>query len=401
MASKLKHRFAQYTEADDVKSAGVYSFFRRFESKQETVVTVEGKTVLMFGSNSYLGLTTHPAVMEASIRATEKYGSSCSGSRFLNGTTDLHTELESRVASFLRKEDAIVFSTGFQVNLGVLPTLMKKGDAILMDRLNHASLYEGAKLSDASTAIFRHNDMKSLEKKLKHLSETEMKLIAIDGIFSMEGNIAKLPSIVELAEKYDASVMVDCAHAIGVLGDHGRGTADHFNLTDKVDLIGGTFSKSLASLGGFVAGDAETINFMRHHARSLIFSASMTPAATASAIAALDIIEHDDNHRQNLWANTRYALERLNDLGFDTGDSETPIIPIYIRDNAKTYLFTTRLFEEGVFVNPVVAPAVSPADSLIRFSLMATHTQAQIDQAIFKMYNVAKEIGIQLRHKAA
>lgn len=401
MASKLQHRYAQYTEAAQVRSAGVYSFFRRFEGRQETIVNVEGKRVLMFGSNSYLGLTTHPAVVEASIKAQEKYGTSCSGSRFLNGTTDLHTELENRIARFLRKDAAIVFSTGFQVNLGVLPTLTTKGDAILMDRLNHASLYEGARLSDATTTIFRHNDMKSLQKKLEFLQNAELKLIAVDGIFSMEGNIVKLPELVKLAEQYDASVMVDCAHAVGVLGDHGRGTSDHFGLTDKVDLIGGTFSKSLASLGGFVAGDADTMEYLKHHARSLIFSASMTPAATAAALAAIDIIEQDDSHRLKLWENTTYALDRLHELGFDTGESETPIIPIYIRDNAKTYLFTTRLFEEGVFVNPVVAPAVSPSDSLIRFSLMATHSKDQIDEALAKMCKVAKETGIPLRNKAA
>ena len=401
MSGRLKRRYSQYTEAAKVREAGVYSFFRKFGSKQETVVTVEGRKVLMFGSNSYLGLTTHPAVIEASIKAQEKYGTSCSGSRFLNGTTDLHDELEHRIARFLQKDNAIVFSTGFQMNLGVLPTIMKKGDAILMDRLNHASLYEGAKLSDASTSIFRHNDMTSLEKKLQYLSEVELKLIAVDGIFSMEGNITRLPEITKLAEEYKASIMVDCAHAIGVLGNHGRGTADHFGLTDKVDLIGGTFSKSLASLGGFVAGDAETIEYIKHHARSLIFSASMTPASTAAALAALDIIESDDSHRQHLWANTRYALERLNEFGFDTGYSETPIIPVYVRDNTKTYMFTTRLFEEGIFVNPVVAPAVSPSDSLIRFSLMATHSKDQIDEAISKMYRIAKETGINLRNKAA
>lgn len=401
MAKALKNRCAQYTEAKNVKAAGVYAFFRRFESRQETQVTVEGHQVLMFGSNSYLGLTTHPSVIEAAQKALEKYGTSCAGSRFLNGTTDLHEELELRMARFLGKEDAIVYSTGFQVNLGALPTLMKKGDAILMDRLNHASLFEGARLSEATTTIFRHNDMLSLSKKLDHLEDVPVKMIAIDGVFSMEGNIANLPEIVRLAEKHQASVMVDCAHAIGVLGNHGRGTSDHFGLTNQVDLIGGTFSKSLASLGGFIAGDSDTIQFMKHHARSLIFSASMTPASTAAAIAALDIIEKDDSHRQKLWRNTKYALERLHDLGFDTGSTETPIIPIYIRDNNKTYLFTTRLFEEGVFVNPVVAPAVSPTDSLIRFSLMATHSFDQIDQAIDTMHRVAVEIGISLHHKAA
>lgn len=401
MNSALKNRYSKFTDVQRVKDAGVYAFFREFQSKQETVVQVAGKRVLMFGSNSYLGLTTHPAIIEASAKAIEKYGTSCAGSRFLNGTTDMHVELEHRMAKFLGKEEALVFSTGFQVNLGVLPTLMKKGDAILMDRLNHASLYEGAKLSEASTTIFRHNDMISLEKKLAYLNDAELKLIAVDGIFSMEGNIAKLPKIVELAEKYDAAVMVDCAHAVGVLGNHGRGTSDHFGLTDRVDLIGGTFSKSLASLGGFLAGDSTTIQYIKHHARSLIFSASMTPASTAAALASLSIIESDDSHRLKLWENTHYAMSQFQELGFDTGDAETPIIPIYIRDNDKAYLFTTRLFEEGVFVNPVVAPAVSPADSLVRFSLMATHSKDQIDEAIAKMHKVAREIGISLQTQAA
>jgi 8-amino-7-oxononanoate synthase len=393
MEKTLKKRYAQYTVSQEVKKAGVYAFFRKFETRQETVVKVEGKEVLMFGSNSYLGLTTHPRVIEASQKAIEKYGTSCAGSRFLNGTTDLHEELENRIARFLNKESSIVFSTGFQVNLGALPSLMKKGDAILMDRLNHASLYEGAKLSEANTFIFRHNDMKSLERKLAHLDYDTLKLIAVDGIFSMEGNIAKLPEIVNLSKKYNASVMVDCAHAIGVLGTNGRGTADHFGLTEDVDLIGGTFSKSLASIGGFLAGDASTIEYLKHHARSLIFSASMTPASTAAALEALNIIEEDDALRMQLWENTHYALKKLQDYGFDTGAAETPILPIYIRDNHLTYLMTTRLFEEGVFVNPVVAPAVSPADSLIRFSLMATHTKEQIDIAIDKMLKVAREIG--------
>lgn len=392
MGNFLRERFSSYTLAEQTKKDGHYSFFRTFESKQETEVQVNGNKVLMFGSNSYLGLTTHPKVMEASQEAIRKYGSSCSGSRFLNGTTDLHQILEERLAKFLGKEEALVFSTGFQVNLGVLPTITKKGDTILMDRMNHASLYEGARLSQASTVVFRHNDMVSLEKKLQQLPEDSMKLIVVDGIFSMEGNIAKLPEIVALAKKYKASVMSDCAHAIGVLGDHGKGTPNHFGLTEEVDLIGGTFSKSLASLGGFVGGDRETIQYIKHHSRSLIFSASMTPASTAATLAALDIIEADDSRRQKLWENTNYSLNKLKDLGFDTGATETPIIPIYIRDNTKAYMMTTRLFEEGVFVNPVVAPAVSPEDSLIRFSLMATHSFEQIDIAIDKIVKVAKEL---------
>ncbi|MEM0939112.1 MAG: aminotransferase class I/II-fold pyridoxal phosphate-dependent enzyme [Bacteroidota bacterium] len=401
MSNYLRDRFAGFKLAEEAKKSGYYSFFRSFESKQETEVIVKGKKVLMFGSNSYLGLTTHPKVMEAAQVAVRKYGSSCSGSRFLNGTNQLHEELEYKLAEFLNKEEVIVFSTGFQVNLGVIPTITEKGDALLLDRLNHASIYEGAKLSDASTVVFRHNDMNSLEKRLSQLSNAVHRFIIVDGIFSMEGNIAKLPDIVDLAKRYNASVMCDCAHAIGVLGDHGRGTPDYFGLTDDVELIGGTFSKSLASLGGYIAGDKTTIQYIKHHARALIFSASMTPASTASTIAALDIMKSDDSRRLQLWENTNHALDRLRDLGFDTGMAETPIIPIYIRNNEKAYIMTTRLFEEGVFVNSVVAPAVSPKDTLIRFSLMATHTKDQIDIAIDKITKIAKELDLKLHDKVA
>lgn len=401
MGNFLRERFSNFKLAEEAKRNGHYAFFRTFQSKQETEVKVNGKNVLMFGSNSYLGLTTHPKVIEAAEAAVRKYGSSCSGSRFLNGTTDMHEQLEHNLAKFLNKEEALVFSTGFQVNLGVLPSVTQQGDALLLDRLNHASIYEGAKLSDASTVVFRHNDMQSLEKKLANLQDASHRLIVVDGIFSMEGNIAKLPEIVALAKKYNASVMSDCAHAIGVLGDHGRGTPDHFGVNDDVELIGGTFSKSLASLGGFVAGDHETIQYIRHVARSLIFSASMTPSSTAATIAALDIMQSDDSRRQKLWENTNYSLKRLKELGFDTGDAETPIIPIYIRDNTKAYNMTMRLFEEGVFVNPVVAPAVAPTDTLIRFSLMATHTFEQIDIAIDKIVKVANELDVKRQTEVA
>lgn len=401
MGNFLRERFSSFKLAEDAKKNGYYAFFRTFQSKQETEVKVNGKDVLMFGSNSYLGLTTHPKVVEAAEAAVRKYGSSCSGSRFLNGTTDMHEELEHRLAKFLNKEEALVFSTGFQVNLGVLPSIAKQGDALLLDRMNHASIYEGAKLSDASTIIFRHNDMQSLEKRLSQLQDANNRIIVVDGIYSMEGNIAKVPEIVELAKKYKASVMTDCAHAIGVLGDHGRGTPDHFGLNDEVELIGGTFSKSLASLGGFVAGDKETIQYIKHVARSLIFSASMTPSSTAATLAALDIMETDDSRRLKLWENTHYSLKRLNELGFDTGAAETPIIPIYIRDNEKAYKMTMRLFEEGVFVNPVVAPAVAPTDTLIRFSLMATHTIEQIDIAIDKILKVADELDVKRQTEVA
>jgi len=401
MGDILKKRFSSFTEAEETKKRGLYSFFRTFESKQETNVRVNGKDLLMFGSNSYLGLTTHPKVMEASIEAIKKYGSSCSGSRFLNGTTDLHVELEDRLAKFIGKEEVLVFSTGFQVNLGTIPTVATQGDTILIDRLSHASIYEGSRISDASTTIFRHNDMASLERKLQKLGDQNLRLIIVDGVFSMEGNIAKLPEIVDLAKKYDAVVLCDDAHAVGVMGENGRGTANHFGLTDEVDLIGGTFSKSFASLGGYMAGDRETMQYIKHHSRSLIFSASMTPASTAATLAALDIMESDDSLRLKLWENTNYSLARFRDLGFDIGDTETPIIPVYIRDNEKTYKMTARLFEEGVFVNPVVAPAVAPADSLFRFSLMATHTTEQIDKAIDLIVKVANELDIKLREKVA
>ena len=392
----LKDRFSNYTLPQKAKEAGYYPFFREIESEQGTEVVVGGKKALMFGSNSYLGLTTHPKIKEASLEAIRKYGTSCSGSRFLNGTCDLHIELEERLARFLKKEAVLVFSTGFQVNLGVIPTITGKDDVILMDRLDHASIYEGARLSKAQTLIFRHNDMNSLEQKLKMVADVPFKLIVVDGIFSMEGDIAKLPEIVSLAKKYGAVVMSDCAHAIGVLGDHGAGTSSHFGIENDVDIIGGTFSKSLASLGGFVAANKETINYLKHHARSLIFSASITPASAAATLAALDIIESDDSLRLTLWDNTRHAFSRLKSLGFDTGHAETPIIPIYVRDQMKTYELTTRLLKRGVFVNPVVAPAVPPQDSLIRFSLMATHTKEQIDRAIDTMYETAKEIEIPL-----
>lgn len=399
MRKSLRNRFSHYSPPGIINNN--HSFFRPFESKQETEAIINGKKVLMFGSNSYLGLTTHPKVIEASKEAMEKFGSSCAGSRVLNGTTQLHEQLEYELATFLGKESAIVFSTGFQVNLSTIPIIAQKGDALFLDRLNHASIYEGAQISEAEKLRFRHNDMASLENRLKKGSDANHRIIIVDGIFSMEGDIAKLPEIVRLAEQYDASIMCDCAHAIGVLGDYGRGTSSHFGLTDKVELIGGTFSKSLASLGGFIAGDKETIQFIKYHARSLIFSASMTPASTAAALASLEIIKSDDSHRLKLWENTNYAIGRLNSSGFDIGESETPIIPIYIRDDKKAYAMTNRLFEEGVFVNPVITPAVAPSNSLIRFSLMATHTIEQIDIAIDKIIKVANELGVELKYKAA
>ena len=390
----LQRKFGHYTDPQKVERMGIYPFFRMIESDQDTVVTIGGRKVLMFGSNSYLGLTTHPAIKEAAIKATEKYGTGCAGSRFLNGTLDIHVELEKKLAEFVKKDAALVFSTGFQVNIGVIPTVTGRNDYLLIDELDHASIIEATRLSFAKVLKYRHNDMHSLERILKRCEPNRVKLIVVDGIFSMDGDIVNLPEIVKLADKYDASVMVDDAHAIGVIGENGSGTASHFGLTKKVDLIMGTFSKSLAALGGFIASDFETINYIKHNSRSLIFSASITPASAATVIAALEVIRNEPERIKNLWEMTRYALENFKRLGFDTGLSQTPIIPLYIRDNIKTLTLTKMLLDEGVFVNPVVSPAVSKDDTLIRFSLMATHTKEQINTALEKFEQVGKKLGI-------
>jgi len=369
------------------------------ESGQETEVTLNGKRVLMFGSNSYLGLTNHPRIAEAASKAIEKYGSGCAGSRFLNGTLDLHVELESRLAAYTGKEDAVLFSTGFQANLGVLSALAGRADVLLLDEYDHASIIDGSRLSFSRSIKYRHNDMEDLEQRLKLLPANAFKLIVTDGIFSMEGDIANLPAITRLAEEYGAAVMVDDAHALGVIGANGAGTASHFNLTSETDLIMGTFSKSLASLGGFVAGDKEVIDFLKHKARALIFSASMTPASTASVIAALDIIEQEPQRIQKLWDNTNHMLLMLQEQGFDTGDTQSPIIPVRIGDNYKTFLFTKALQDKGIFVNPVVSPAVPSESSLIRLSLMATHSFSQIEEAVEKMKETALMLGIDLKLK--
>ena len=390
----LQRKTSHYTEPQKVAKMGLYPFFRVIESDQDTTVMMKGKKVLMFGSNSYLGLTNHPKIKEASIKAIEKYGSGCAGSRFLNGTLDIHIELESKLAEFVNKDAALVFSTGFQVNLGVIPTVTSRNDYILIDELDHASIIEATRLSFAKVLKFRHNDMASLERLLKKCEPGRIKLIVIDGIYSMEGDIANLPGIVDLAEKYEATVMVDDAHAIGVIGEQGSGTASHFGLTKQVDLIMGTFSKSLASIGGFIASDFDTINYMKHHSRSLIFSASITPASAASVLAALEIIKSEPERIDRLWELTHYALDNFKKMGFDIGKSETPIIPLYIRDNLKTLKLTRLLLDEGVFVNPVVSPAVSKDSTLIRFSLMATHTKDQVDIALEKFDKLGKKLGI-------
>src|SRR6201991_1750562 len=394
MGKKLHEKIAQFQDANSIKEKGIYPYFRPIESAQDTEVIINNNRVLMFGSNSYLGLTNHPKIKEASKKAIDKYGTGCAGSRFLNGTLDIHIELENRLAIYVNKEASVLFSTGFQVNLGVLSCITGRNDYLILDEYDHASLIDGSRLSFSKVIKYAHNDMEDLQRKLSILPEEAVKLIVVDGIFSMEGDIVKLPEIVELADKYGANIMVDDAHSLGVIGHKGAGTASHFGLTDDVDLIMGTFSKSLASLGGFIASDAVTIDYLKHRARSLMFSASMTPGSVASVIAALDIIESEPERIQKLWDNTNYAMKLLLDEGFDLGPTESPILPIYVRDNEKTFLVTKYLQEAGIFVNPVVSPAVPSDSSLLRFSLMATHTFDQIDEAVEKLAKVFKEAGV-------
>lgn len=395
MQKKLYQKVSSFKDAKEIMDRGVYPYFRVIQSEQDTEVLLDNKKVLMFGSNSYLGLTNHPKIKEAARSAISKYGTGCAGSRFLNGTLDIHLELENKLAAFTGKEAAILFSTGFQANLGILSCLTGRSDYLILDEYDHASIIDGSRLSFSRVIKYTHNNMDDLEQKLSNLPADAVKLIAVDGIFSMEGDIVKLPGLVEIADRYGANVMVDDAHSLGVIGKEGAGTASHFDLTDKVDIIMGTFSKSLASLGGFAAGDQVTIDYLKHRARSLVFSASMPPASVASVIAALDIIREEPERITQLWDNTRYAMSLLQENGFDTGVAESPIIPVYVRDNYKTFLLTKILQEEGVFVNPVVSPAVPSDSSLIRFSLMATHTFQQIDEAVEKLSKVAAKLGIQ------
>lgn len=392
--SERTSRFLQ-SELDPIKANDLYAFFRPIQSKQDTEVYIDGKRVLMFGSNSYLGLTTDQRIIEASQAALAKYGTGCAGSRFLNGTLDIHVELEEKLAAYVGKESAILFSTGFQANLGPLSCLTGRNDYILLDDRNHASIIDGSRLSFSKVIKYAHNDMDDLRAKMSRLPEESLKLIATDGIFSMEGDIVKLPEMVQIAEEYDAPILCDDAHSLGVIGELGAGTASHFGLTDKVDLIMGTFSKSLASLGGFVAADHDTIEYLKHRARSLMFSASMTPASVASTLKALEIIQTEPEHIEKLWENTHYAKKLLIENGFDLGMTESPILPIFVRNNDKTYFVTKMLQDNGVFVNPVVAPAVPAEESLIRFSLMATHTFDQIDEAVEKMSKVFKMVEVE------
>ena len=390
----LKEKLSSYDAPQKVMQAGIYPYFRAIESEQDTVVIIKGKKVLMFGSNSYLGLTNHPKVKAAAKAAIDKYGTGCAGSRFLNGTLDIHIKLEEKLAQLVNKDGALCYSTGFQVNLGVVSLLAGRNDYLLLDEFDHASIIEGSRLSFSKVLKFAHNNMDALERKLKLCINDRIKLIVVDGIFSMEGDIVKLPELVRLAEKYGASIMVDDAHSLGVIGKNGSGTASHFGLTDKVDLIMGTFSKSFASLGGFIAADKEVINFIKHNSRTLLFSASMTPASAAAVLASIEIMENEPERIKHLWDITTIALNGFKSAGFDTGRSETPIIPLFIRDDIKALQLTQNLLADGIFVNPVVSPAVPKEDSLIRYSLMATHTKEQVEISIEKITKAAKSLGI-------
>ena len=389
---QLQERYKSYRLPQKYMEAGVYPYFREITSKQGTEVEMGGHEVLMFGSNAYTGLTGDQRVIDAAKAALDKYGSGCAGSRFLNGTLDLHVQLEKELAEFVHKDDTLCFSTGFSVNAGVLAVVVGRGDYIICDDRDHASIVDGRRLSFARQLHYKHNDMEDLENLLKGLPHEAVKLIVVDGVFSMEGELANLPKIVELKHKYNCSIMVDEAHGIGVFGDHGRGVCDHFGLTDEVDLIMGTFSKSMASIGGFIAADADTINYLRHTCRTYIFSASNTPAATAAALEALHILQQEPERIEKLWDVTKYALKRFREEGFEIGETESPIIPLYIHDVEKTFVAVAKAFEYGVFINPVIPPACAPQDTLVRFALMATHTKEEVERAV----NILKKVFVEL-----
>ncbi|MDD6152131.1 MAG: pyridoxal phosphate-dependent aminotransferase family protein [Bacteroidales bacterium] len=395
MENTLKSLCRNYTVPQQIQQLGIYPYYKPISSGQNPVVRMaDGRDVLMFGSNSYLGLSDDPRLKEAATKAIEKYGTSCSGSRFLNGTLDIHEELEARLAAFVGKQQAVTFSTGFQVNLGVVSTLGQRGGYILLDDTDHACIIDGSRLSFSTVYKFRHNDMEVLESKLKVCEADAPKLIVVDGVYSMLGDLCPLPELCELAAKYDAAVMVDDAHGLGVFGKNGSGTVAHFGLTDEVDLIMGTFSKSFGSLGGFIAGDSEYINYIRHTARSLIFSASMTPAAVAAASRALDIMQEEPERIEKLWEVTHYAHKAFRDNGFDINATVSPIIPLMVRNTQLALSIVAEAYNDGVFITPVIAPAVPEKDVLIRFALMATHTTAQVDEAVEKLGRIFRKYGI-------
>ncbi len=389
----LLDKCKNFTKAREIQAAGLYPYFKPISKSEDTVVTIEGKPRIMMGSNNYLGLTHHPKVLEASRNALERYGSGCTGSRFLNGTLDLHEQLETRLASFFGKDGALVLSTGYQANLGLISTLVGRGDVVLIDKLDHASIVDGAKMSYGQTERFAHGNLAQLERLLEKHTDRGL-LVVVDGVFSMEGDIADLPALHALTQRYGAALAVDDAHAVGVLGPHGDGTAAHFGMVDEVDMIVGTFSKSLASIGGFIAGSNEVIHYLKHHARPLIFSASLPPANTAGVIAAHEVMLREPERRDSLWANTLRVQEGMKSLGFEIGPSETPIVPVLIGTMENAFKFWRKLFEAGVFTNPVVPPAVPLSECRLRTSLMATHTDDQIDYVLETFAKLGKEAGI-------
>jgi len=382
-----------FQDADRVRAAGVYPYFRQISSAQEPVVVMDGREVIMLGSNNYLGLANHPEVKAAAAAALERYGTGTAGSRFLNGTMDLHVELEERLAAFLGREAAVTFSTGFQVNLGSIACLLGRGDVAFLDNLDHACIIDGSRLGFGRTVKYAHNDLEDLESRLKQF-ENKGKLIVTDGVFSMEGDLAPLPGLVELKKRYGARLFVDDAHAIGVFGEHGRGTPEHFGVEEDVDLVMGTFSKSLAAVGGYIAGERKVIDWIKHTARSLIFSASQPPALAAAVIKALEIIEREPERRQRLWENTEYMKREFTSLGFDTGDSASPVVPLVVGEDMTAFQATAMLQQAGVFANPVISPAVPPGRAMIRTSYMATHTREHLDRALEAFAAVGRELGI-------
>jgi len=383
-----------FKDAEFIRELGLYPYFRVIASGQDPVVTMNGTPVIMLGSNNYLGLTNHPEIKAAAAVALAAYGTGTAGSRFLNGTLDIHVELEERLAAFMKREAALTFSTGFQVNLGVISSLIDRKDTVVLDNLDHACILDGARLSFGKILKYKHNDMGSLAERLRSIDGARGTLIVVDGVFSMEGDLADLPIIVELAKRHGSRLMVDDAHGVGVMGEHGRGTAEHFGLEQDVDLVMGTFSKSLAAVGGFVAGDRPVVEWIKHHARSLIFSAAPPPASVASVIKALEIIEREPERRVHLWDNTRYMKRELENLGYDTGASQSPVIPLVVGEDMTAFRMTMRLQEEGVFVNPVITPAVPPDRAMIRTSYMATHTRDHLDRALAAVAKVGRELGV-------
>jgi 8-amino-7-oxononanoate synthase len=390
----LFEKCRRFDRADELRQAGLYPYFQEITENRTEEVVVDGRPMVMVGSNNYLGLTHHPHVKAAAIDAVERYGSGCTGSRFLNGTLDLHVELERRLARFMKTESALTFSTGFQVNLGVISVLAGKGDVIFCDRENHASIFDGCRLSFAQLRKYRHNDTEDLERQLAQCPDSAGRLIITDGVFSMKGDLCELPEIVRLAKKYDARILLDDAHGIGVLGEHGRGTAEHFGLEDEVDMVVGTFSKSFASLGGFATGKSEVIDFVKHHARALIFSASPAPASAAATLAALDVIENEPERRQRLWDNVGRMSRAFQELGYDVSMSRSPIIPITVGGDVETFAFWRRMHDAGIFTNPVISPAVPPGEGLLRTSYMATHREEELDRVVEAFARLGRAAGL-------